>query len=318
MIAMSIESLPDRPRIAVVGPGAIGSYYGGRLVQHGHDVHFLMRSDYEAIRGAGLRVESVAGDFRLQAEEIQAYNDVAAMPKADLVLVTLKTTANHRFKELITPLLHESTIILTLQNGLGNEELLAELFGGDRVLGGLAFVCINRLSPGHIRHSDHGLIKIGGYQRQSTVLLEQIAGMFQESGVACQVLENLAVGRWEKLVWNVPFNGLGAALDLATDELLASDAGIQLVRELMREVVDVAQLAGVRLGEELIEKNIQKTRTMGSYRSSMQIDRRLGRPMEIDSIIGAPLRVAQKMGMDADKMACIYRYLVVVQESQTI
>src|SRR5437868_3696475 len=103
------------PSIAVVGAGAVGGYYGARLVQHGHDVHLLLRSDYDHFRAHGLQIRSVGVDFQLLPERIRVYTDPAAMPKADLVIVTLKSTENHQFPRLIPPLLHENTIILTLQ-----------------------------------------------------------------------------------------------------------------------------------------------------------------------------------------------------------
>src|SRR5213082_2454547 len=122
------------PVIAVVGTGAVGGYYGGRLALQGHDVHFLLRGDYDPVRRNGLRVQSCAGDFTLSPQRVHAYRDPREMPKPDLIVVTLKSTANDQFEPLIRPLLDEHTAILTLQNGLGNEEQLAELFGADRIL----------------------------------------------------------------------------------------------------------------------------------------------------------------------------------------
>src|SRR6185295_12029170 len=99
--------MEKNPVIAIIGAGAVGGYYGGRLAQHGHDVHFLLRSDYDTWRRDGLRVKSIDSDFTLSAEDLRIYNDPAAMPKVDLVIVTLKTTENHHLARLIPPLLHE-------------------------------------------------------------------------------------------------------------------------------------------------------------------------------------------------------------------
>src|SRR5580658_7578918 len=131
-------------KIAVVGAGAVGGYYGARLAQHGQDVHFLLRSDYDAVARDGWRIRSVDGDFNLTPKQIHIYRRAEQMPTADLVIVALKTTSNDQFQSLIGPLVRDNTRILTLQNGLGNEQMLAELFGPTRVLGGLAFTCINR------------------------------------------------------------------------------------------------------------------------------------------------------------------------------
>ncbi len=301
--------LPPHLRIAIVGAGALGCYYGARLVQHGQDVHFLLRSDYEAVRNSGLSIRSHAGDFRLSPEALNVYNDPGAMPKADLVVVTLKSTANSQLEAMIRPLLHDSTVILTLQNGLGSEEELAGLFGTGRILGGLAFVCINRLAPGRIEHTDYGLIKLGEFGRPPSARARQIAEMFASSNVPCQVLEDLSLGRWEKLIWNVPFNGLGGAMDWSTEILMGSEYGRALVRAIMGEVVATANAAGVNVPASLIEDNIRRTQTMGPYRSSMQIDRQMHRPMETEAIIGNPLRVAQSLGVPTPKIEMLYQLL---------
>lgn len=302
-------TLPDSPRFALIGAGAIGCYYGGRLAQHGQEVHFLLRSDFEHVRRHGLHIESCAGDFDLPASALHVHREPGEMPKVDVVLVTLKTTANRHFETLIRPLLHEHTCILTLQNGLGNEQELARLFGGQRILGGLAFTCINRIAPGHIRHSDYGLIKIGELDRPPTPRLRQLSDRFNHSLVPCKILDDLRLGRWEKLIWNVPFNGYGAALGLSTERMVNNPAGLALVRSIMEEVVATAHAAGVMVDHALIEQNIQKTLTMGPYKSSMQIDREMGRPIELEMIIAEPIRVARQHGVGVPKMEMLYQLL---------
>ncbi len=300
------------PRIAVVGAGAVGGYYGGRLAQHGLDVHFLLRGDYAAVAASGWTIRSCDGDFVLPPARIHVYDDVRRMPTADLVIVALKATSNHLYGPLIGPLLHEQTAILTLQNGLGNEERLAELFGAGRVLGGLAFVCINRVGPGVIHHMDHGLVTIGEFVEGPSERSRGIAELFSRCRIRCRPLESLRHGRWEKLLWNVPFSGLGAALDLSSDRLIASEHGLALVRALMGEVIAGAAAHGVTLSAELGEEKIALTRTMGAYKSSMQIDRELGRAMEVEAIVGEPMRRSQARGVSVPHMAMLYRMLTLV------
>src|SRR5207247_5481834 len=173
---------------------------------HGHYVHFLLRSDYDHVRAHGLRIRSVAGDFELPAERIRVYADPAAMPKVDLVIVTLKSTENHQFPRLIPPLLHEKTTILTLQNGLGNEQELAELFGAARIVGGVAFVCINRTAPGGIEHLDHGFIRLGEFSPVSGGAQHRVLALtniFTAAGVRASAVDDLLAARWDKLAWNI-------------------------------------------------------------------------------------------------------------------
>jgi 2-dehydropantoate 2-reductase len=303
----------QRPSIAIVGAGAVGGYYGARLAQHGHDVHFLLRGDYDAVRRNGLSVESCDGDFRLPAETIGVYDDPGRMPQVDLVVVTLKSTSNDQLEPLVRPLLRDDTAVLTLQNGLGNEDRLAELFGARRVLGGMAFVCINRVAPGVIRHTDHGIIRLGEFSvRERTRRAEHIAGLFNASRVRCEVLDDLRFGRWQKLVWNVPFNGLGATLDLTTDRLVNTAEGLALVRQLMEEVRAAARADGVELPAELVDTNIDNTLSMGPYKSSMQVDRQQGRAMEVEAILGEPLRRARSGGAQTPVLEALYRAARVV------
>lgn len=304
--------LPLNPRIAIVGAGAIGGFYGAKLARAGCDVHFLLRSDLAAVRQQGWIIQSIDGDFSLPPEKVQAYDDPLQMPQADLVIIALKTTANHVYQNLVGPLLGEHTAILTLQNGLGNEERLAELFGAHRVLGGLAFVCCNRVSPGVIRHMGFGQIRIGEFAAARSRRTEAICEMFRKANVPCEALDDLRTGRWEKLVWNVPFNGLGGLLDMDTAELLASQPGKEMVIELMQEVIRAAAAWQAKISQELIHRYLAVTATMGHYQTSMQIDRRLRRPMEVQAIIAAPLTAARSRNVATPRLAALYDLLCIV------
>jgi len=280
------------PTIAIVGCGAVGCYYGGRLAQHGLPVHFLFRSGFDTAKRNGLVVKSADGDFTIKPNDLRAYRTPEEMPKADVVLVALKTTANHMYEPLIGPLLHDQTTILTVQNGLGNEDHLAELFGAQRIMGGLAFVCINRMEDGSIHHFDHGQVKLAEFIGPPQARTRQMAELFNTSKVRCDVLEDLRYARWEKLIWNVPFNGLGAVLNKTTDILIGTKEGEAMVLALMAEVIATAASQKIHFPVSISAEKIAYTRTMGAYRTSMQIDRQAGRPIEIDSILGKPLQAA--------------------------
>src|SRR4029077_4412063 len=173
---------------------------------------------------------------------------------SDLVMIALKTTANDQFPKLLPPLVSKTTAVVTLQNGLGNEEQLAQLFPVEQIMGGLCFVCLNRLEPGVIHHLDHGQVVLGEFSRWPEPRTHDIAGMFRHAGIPCKVAANFAQAHWEKLVWNIPFNGLGVAgvagfeafesrsfsstsSTLTTDKLLGDPRWEKIVRELMLEVI---------------------------------------------------------------------------------
>lgn len=300
-------------RIAIIGAGAVGGYYGARLAQHGHDVHFLVRSDYDAIRTHGWQIRSIDGDFTLPADRVNVYRDATAMPKVDLAIITTKSTSNASLPALLRPILHDRTILLTLQNGLGCEEDLATLFGDGRIVGGMAFVCINRNAPGVIDHLDYGLIRMGPFRESTRGITREIVQLFKNSQIRCEELADLRYGRWLKLVWNIPFNGWGTVMDLSTDGLLANPTGRALVEECMAEVIAAARAAGVHLPPDTIREQVDRTYTMGAYRTSMQIDRRMNRPLEIEYIIERPLNVARAAGLESPHWEQLLRLLRVLQ-----
>jgi 2-dehydropantoate 2-reductase len=282
--------------VAVVGSGAIGLYYGGRLAAAGEDLRFLARSNCEALSKNGLKVESVHGDFELP--RLQACRTAEEIGPVDLVIVAWKTTANAQLGEVLPPLLHAETQVLTLQNGLGNCESIAEITGPERVLGGQCFVCINRVSPGLVRHSAGGRVTLGEWRHGIPERAAEIARRFKAAGIPGTAVADLEKAQWEKLVWNIPFNGLSVAGGgVTTDTLLASAETEHEIRELMAEVIAAARALGHGLGDELIDFQVERTRPMGPYRTSSMIDFIEGREVEVGPIWREPLRRGQAAGV---------------------
>ena len=311
-------------KIGVIGAGAVGGFYGGKLCRTGEDVHILLRGDYEAVNTRGLRIESADGDFTVYPH---AHDTPEGIGPCDLVLVALKTSANELYAELITPLVGKHTAILCLQNGLGNCEQLAELFGAEKILGGLCFVCLNRSAPGVIQHLAFGKIIMGEHTRPPQKRTRTFAALFKEAGVPCTVAENLEQGLWEKLVWNIPFNGLGvvATADLPalegqpipktlgpvwpTDKLLANPDWENWVRDLMDEIISAANAKSLGLDPALAKAMIERTRAMGEYRASTLIDFENGQPLELESMFHEPLRQAQATGIPVPRLKALVSVL---------
>lgn len=287
--------------VAIVGSGAIGLYYGGRLAQAGENVKFLLRSDFDAISEHGLEVRSSDGDFAL--EKVQAFRTPEDIGPVDLVIVCWKATANAHLAEVLPPLLHSATEVLTLQNGLGNCEAIAEIVGPERVLGGLCFVCINRLSPGLVEHTAGGKIVVGEYAEGFQGRAVEIARRFKAAGIPCSATESLARAQWEKLVWNVPFNGLAVAQGgVTTDILLADRTTEDRIRAIMEEVVAAANAQGLGVEDSHIEWNIERTRPMGPYKPSTMIDFVEGRELELGPIWEEPIHRAKDAGVAVPEM----------------
>src|SRR5437667_6646293 len=295
-------------RIVVVGSGAIGTYYGAHLAHGGADVQFLMRGELSEVRHNGLYVRGRVESFRVA--NVTCYNSTKEIGPRDLVIVAVKATSNGDLLNLIPPLLHEQTALLTLQNGLGNEEFLAEHFGAERVLGGLCFICLSRVSRTEIERYDYGHIVIGEYGRKPSERTHAIASQFLTCGIKCTVAADIALEHWRKLVWNIPFNGLSIlAGGIDTAAILADEALYRVTLALMDEVIDAAKKCGHALERAAAGDQIKRTKEMGEYEPSTLLDWEASKPLEIEAIWGEPQRRAAAVGAKTPRLEMIYALL---------
>lgn len=291
----------------------MGAYYGGMLAHHGHDVHFLMRADAAAVRERGLTIKTRGETINFKAN---VYERTADIGPCDLVLIALKATANPALDSLIPPLLGPNTTLVTLQNGLGNEEYLTQRWGPERVMGALCFVCLNRTAPGEITHFDHGSISVGEYQRPVSPRAQALVDAFNRSGVDSKAVDALLTERWRKLVWNVPFNGLSiAAKGANVADVLADDQLRKLARDLMSEVVDAAGRLGHMITNEFADFQIERSYSMGPYKPSSMIDWEHGFPVEVDAIWGEPLRQGISAGASLPRLEMLHALLQRITKS---
>ncbi len=310
--------MPANPRsYAVIGVGALGAFYGARLQRAGLDVHFLLHTDYLHVRRHGLKIESREGDFILP--HVHAYGRAEDVPPCDVALIALKTTRNHLLPALLPPTLKKDGVALLLQNGLGMEEAVARIVGPQRVMGGLSFLCSNRVGPGHIRHLDYGAVAFAEYSPENkprgiTDRLRAVGADFERAGIEVQLSDDLILARWKKLVWNIPYNGLSVVLNAMTDELMKNPATREQVVRLMREVVAGAAAVGRAIPDRFVEKMLADTDRMPPYRTSMKIDYENRRPIEVEAIFGNPVRAAQAAGKELPGIEMLYRQLKFLDE----
>jgi 2-dehydropantoate 2-reductase len=298
---------------AVIGTGALGGFYGAKLQAAGLDVHFLVNSDYQHVKTSGLTIQSKDGDFRLPI--VKAYNQSSQMPACDVVLVCLKTTHNHLLAEILPDLVKPSSIVIVLQNGLGTEAEIDRMLNSQyQILGGLCFICSNKIAPGQIHHLDYGEIKLGAYAQNYpamavTPMMEQIAANFRRAGIPVSLCDNLLLARWQKLIWNIPYNGLSVVLNATTDRLMADPLTRALVERLMAEVQLAAAAYDCDITAEFIQTMLDYTVKMTPYRTSMKIDYDAGRPLEIAAMFGNPLEFARAKGLDLSSIEMLYQQL---------
>lgn len=297
---------------AIVGTGAIGGFYGAKLQKAGHKVSFLLRSDYHYVTNKGLMVQSVDGDFILP--EIDAYKDVNKMPRCDVVVVALKTTQNHLLPEILPSLLKNNSTILLLQNGLNIEPDVAQIIGERTIISGLCFICANKVGAGHIRHLDYGSVKLAEYTVNYrnvgiTEKMREIAQDLESADIPIDLTEDLLLARWQKLVWNIPYNGLSVMLDARTNEMMKNPEMRVLVEEIMQEVLAGARSCGRVISDRFIAKMLDHTDKMKPYLTSMKLDYDGKKPLEVEAILGNPLRMANKAGVNLPRISMLYQQL---------
>ena len=296
---------PSKPRIAIIGSGALGCYYGGRLAKAGHDVHFLFRSGRAAVMAQGIRIKTPTE--RIHVKKVQAYASTEEIGPCDLVLVALKATANDALEKLLPPLMGPNTLVLTLQNGLGVEEPVAEIVGAEHVLGAICFVGNTRLGPGLIHCSFPGLMMLGEFGRAVQARTRVLARLFEQAGVKCEAQDNLEEMRWKKLVWNVPFNGLAIAAGGITTDILMADDGLRtLARRVMEEVVEAAAKFGHVIPRSFLDQQFERTAKLGRYSPSSLTDFNDGKSIELEEIWGEPIRRAKSVGVPVPRLEMLY------------
>ena len=292
--------------------GAIGGYYGGKLAYSGQEVHFLSHSDYQFVKEKGLQVDSCDGSFHL--DHINVYQDSRDMPKCDVVIVGLKTINNHLLAELLPPLLHEQTVVVLIQNGIGVEADVQKMFPGLQLIGGLAFICSSKTEPGRISHQCYGSINLGNYSCKDESRFQAILDDFTSAGIQAASV-SYEEARWKKAVWNMPFNGMTVALNTRTDLLLKNPSTRQLIRDLMMEVVEASRALGITgVDEAFVEKMIDMTDNMTPYSPSMKLDFDFHRPMEIHYLYTRPIEIAREAGYRMRKLEMLEAELRFLEE----
>ncbi|MFK0312488.1 putative 2-dehydropantoate 2-reductase [Pseudomonas sp. NPDC090233] len=309
---------PRKPRIGIIGSGAIGGFYGLMLARAGFDVHFLLRSEYAVVREQGLKLESaVHGTLQMP---VQAYSSAADMPSCDWLLVGAKATSNAELAPLIVQAAAPDAKVVLLQNGLGVEDQLRPALPGSlHLLGGLCFICVNRLSPGVIRHQALGAVNLGYHSGPASdggaAIVEEGAELLRAAGVDSQAMDNLGQARWQKLVWNVPYNGLSVLLAASTTPLMADADTRELIQALMAEVVQGAAACGHALPAGYAEHLFRVTEQMPDYWPSMYHDHAEQRPLELHAIYAEPLARARAAGCTLPRMQMLYQSLAFIDRA---
>ncbi|MBF0282973.1 MAG: 2-dehydropantoate 2-reductase [Magnetococcales bacterium] len=312
----SLSDGTSPPAVLILGAGAVGIFYGGKLARAGVPVSFRLRSADHPALTRGFHVESIDGDFSFQPHRLYTPSDPPP-PVFDYVIYCVKALPEIDPAALIRPVLGPGTTLVLLQNGVEIEEPTARAFPDHPLLSALAFVCVSRTAPERVRHLCFGRLALGSYPREGRGRpeAERLARCFEGAGVPCAVAEDIVTERWRKLVWNAPFNPLSALTGASTRRMIEDSAALPLIRGVMEEVRRIAAATGHPLPEEVVEKNIADTRRMEPYQTSMLLDHLAGRPLETEAILGNALRAAHRCGVAAPRLETLHALLTLLAPS---
>ncbi|WP_161953961.1 ketopantoate reductase family protein [Candidatus Methylomirabilis limnetica] len=294
-------------KVAVVGVGAVGGYFGGLLAKGGVDVTFIARGErLEALRARGLTVKSGKGDFSIR---IDATDDPAEVGPVNLVLFCVKSYDTESAIRQALPMVGQETLVLSLQNGIDNEEKISSFIGTGKVLAGVAYIGASVLEPGVILHQEGGKIVFGEIDGGVSERVVSLKAFFDRCGLPAEGSPDMKKILWTKLAWNAPFNAINTLVGGPVKAIIENSHTLELARQVTEEVVTVANASGVRLAfAEVWERNLQFSQGY-NVKTSMLQDLEASKPLECEALNGVIIKKAAELGLPTPYNFALYALL---------
>jgi len=298
-------------RIAILGAGSVGGYFGGRLSQAGEDVVFIARGAHlNAMRTHGLRVDSINGDFVLK--RVQATDDPSKIGKVDMVLVGVKAWQVPEAAEAIQPMIGPETFVLPLQNGLEAPDQLSQVIGAQHVLGGLCGLFCYVAKPGHVVHAGTDpFVKFGEQDNHPSQRVELLLDTFARAGVKAEIPPNIQVAMWMKFLLITVWSGMGAVTRAPVGIWRSLPDTREIAEKSLQEIIAVAAARDIPLPEEALQMTMRMyDGLVPQSTASLQRDIMAGRPSELEAQIGAVVRFGKEADVATPQHTFIYRSLL--------
>lgn len=296
-------------KFVVFGAGGVGSFYGGMLARCSHEVVFIARGEHlKAMKEKGLTVKSFKhGEFTVkESEKVKFTDKPEEAGKADVVLVCVKSYDTEKVAPQIKPMLKENTVVISVQNGIENEEILAKYLGEKHVLGATAFIGSYVSEPGTVVHEAAGLLEIGELSGKPSARVERVVEEMKKCGIEARASRDIRYTLWKKLVWNVAFNPYSVVTKATVGEMLELPETYEILKKLMEECYAIAEAHGVKLKPKVMENYLQSSPDLKNYKTSMLLDFERGKPIELEGITGALIRKAEEKGVEVPYNRCVY------------
>ncbi len=300
-------------KIAVLGAGGVGGYYGGRLAEAGEEVTFIARgANLAALRERGLRVQSTHGDFA--RPHVNATDKPASVGHVDLVIVSVKTYATDEAVGSLRGLVGPDTTVVSLQNGVDAAERCGAVVGMERMLGGVTYISAELAAPGQVRHvSPFARVVLGEVNRQSSPRLRRVVDALKDAHIQVEVSDDIERDIWTKFMFIAVQGSLTAITRLPIGPLRDTPATLALLTDALREIGAVARAKGVRLPEGIVEERLAFMQGLpAEMKSSMLGDVENGRRLENEAFAGAVVRLGEQYGIPTPVNRVLYGLLSAV------
>ncbi|NJP04623.1 MAG: 2-dehydropantoate 2-reductase [Chloroflexaceae bacterium] len=299
-------------RIAIVGTGGVGGYFGARLAQAGHQVHFLARGDHlHALQTSGLTVHSIRGDITLPA--VAATDNPATIGPVDLILVTVKAWQVAAAATTLAPMIGYNTMIIPLQNGVEAIDLLASVIDRSHLLGGLCWIVSFIEAPGVIRHTGvEPRIVFGELNAPTSPRAEHLQHMFLHAGITqVDLVTDIQAAIWEKFLFIASVSGVGAVTQMPIGITRQIPQTRQMIVQAIEEIINLAHKRQIRLPTDIFERTMAFIDGMPPHNTfSMQRDIAQGRPSELEAQNGAVVRLGHATGLEVPLHTVLYASLL--------
>ncbi|MEE9598477.1 MAG: 2-dehydropantoate 2-reductase [Acidiferrobacterales bacterium] len=294
-------------KLAIMGSGGVGGYFGGRLAAKGYDVSFIARGRHlDAIRRDGLKIESANGDVHIYpAKATDTPSDIGPV---DYVFFTTKLWDTDLGGEAIRPLINADSAVISLQNGVDAEERLTMILGREHVMGGLAQIASVIAAPGVIHHTGTmARIVLGELDGSRTARAESLLAALHDAGIDAQIIDDIVTAIWQKFVFLVALSGVTSVTQHALGPLREDPDTRALLATIMKETVAVARAKGIGIDPAYVNDRLVFFDTLpADMTSSMHQDLQRGNRLELDWLSGAVVRMGKELGIDTPANAFIY------------
>ncbi len=294
-------------KIAVMGAGAVGSYFGALMIKAGFDVTLIGRGAHlKAMQEKGLLVKSVNGDFEVKPKAVGSPEECGPV---DFILFTVKSYDTEEAIKLCDPLFNDSTFCLSIQNGVDNESRIAQVVGEEKVLFGLTWIGAEIASPGIVNHNGRGIIEFGEENGVESERVLMVKGVFEKSNIPFSVSDNIVRAKWKKFLWNVGYNQVCAATRKNCGEVVRDPESFEMLKGAVIETTNVANAKGVALSDIDVKRVLDLSLEFGKFRPSMLQDLEKGKRLEVEAFSGAVIKYGKELGIPTPVNKKLYEIL---------